>query len=113
MVYQKLISKQVAESTTPYEVFTASNDTIISKIYVHNPSNTDVVVEMFFVDKSNANEFDGVNVIETSTKAFHTIIPTNDTDILGNGLTLTSNQSIFIRVTNGSCIIHLFGKISA
>lgn len=109
MTYKKLVSKKITQSQTPSLAFEATVDTIISKIYVHNPNNHDVRVKIYFVDKSNPNEYDSNQVNEDMTQAFDTIIPTCDTAILGNGITLTSNQCVYIK-PESNVVIHIFGK---
>ena len=111
MTYKKLVSKRIVQSQTPTLAFEASVDTIVSKIYVHNPNTTDARVTVYFVDKSISDEYNSTQnqINENTTQAFDIIIPTSDTAIFGNGITFTSNQCIYIEAEN-DIVIHVFGK---
>ena len=115
VTFKKLTSIRLSSSTTtPTMVYQADVDTIISKIYIHNPnSTTDIRVQVFFVDTNSTTEYDATagTINESTTQAFDILVPGLDTVILGDGITLTNGQRIYARTANGDAIIHLFGKL--
>ena len=118
MSYKKLTSVKVTGVNTatapPTQIYNASSETIISKIYIHNlQGNADVRVHVFFVDTENDTEYDETNdtIAEDITRAFDILIPSLDTAIFGSGVTLAKNQRIYVKAINGDVTVHVFGKI--
>jgi len=114
MTYKKLTSTRITDTqTAPVLVYRASVDTIVSKIYVHNPEDhTDARVRIYFVDKKSPNEYDSATdtINENITQAFDILIPGLDTVSVGSGVTLSSNQCIYAKSIGGNATIHIFGK---
>ena len=111
MTYKKLVSTKIVKSDKPELVYEALADTIVSKIYIHNPHEQDVRVKVYFVDKSNPDEYYNNQVNEVNTQAFDIIIPSYDTAIFGSGTTFTVNQCIYIKPIDNDVITHVFGKL--
>jgi len=113
MTYKKLVSTRVVKSNKPIAVFEATNETIVSKIYIHNPHDDDVRVRVYFVDKSIPSEYDLNNNIinEQMTQAFDILIPSRDTAVFGSGTTFTTNQCIYVKPIDADVIVHVFGKV--
>ncbi|MBA2851706.1 hypothetical protein HNP86_001865 [Methanococcus maripaludis] len=109
MVYKKIQTTTVP--TTLTEVYGAAVDTIISKIHVFNPNDSDCTVDVYFVDKTVESEYLDDNVNLNNTGAYSLEIASLNTDVLGEGLTFTLNQSIYMK-SSANVTVHVFGKVN-